>query len=90
MDENRNIPYFVHEGILSRMERQLKRLYIALIVLITALVLTNAGWLYAWMQYDYSSDTEILASQDGRGINVVGGGDVRFGPESIYQEDETP
>lgn len=85
-----SVPYFVHEGVLARMERQLKRLFITVIVLIVALVLTNGAWLWSWMQYDYSSGTEIWAEQDGRGINVVGGGDVRFGPESIYQEDETP
>lgn len=91
MDEEKNVvPYIVHEGVLARMERQLKRLFIVVIILIAALILSNGAWLYSWLQYDYSSGTEIWAEQDGRGINVVGGGDVRFGPESIYQEDETP
>lgn len=89
MDEEKNaVPYIVHEGVLARMERQLKRLFIAIIVLIAALVLSNGAWLYAWMQYDYSSE-HIEAEQDGRGINVVGGGDVRFGSESFYLEEET-
>lgn len=91
MDEEKNaVPYIVHEGVLARMERQLKRLFIAIIVLIAALVLSNGAWLYAWMQYDYSSEY-IEAEQDGRGINIVGGGDVRFGSESFYlEEKETP
>lgn len=95
MDEEKNaVPYIVHEGVLARMERQLKRLFIAIIVLIVALVLSNGAWLYAWMQYDYISEAEVItADQDGRGINIVGGGDVRFGSESYYYEDfetETP
>lgn len=88
MDEIKDVPYIVHEGILARMERQLKRLFLTVIVLIAALILSNGAWLYAWLQYDYDSEI-ITAEQDGRGINIVGGGDVQFGAESYYQE-ETP
>lgn len=87
MDEIKDVPYIVHEGILARMERQLKRLFVTAIVLIAALILSNGAWLYAWLQYDYASETEINAEQDGRGINIVGGGDVRFGAESYYSEE---
>lgn len=87
-EELREVPYIVHEGVMARMERQFKRLFIATLALIAALFLTNGLWLYAWLQYDYVSETEITADQDGRGINIVGGGDVHFGPESDYQEEE--
>lgn len=87
-DKRDDVPYIVHESILARMERQLKRLFITIIVLVAALVLSNGAWLYAWLQYDYDSQV-ITADQDGRGINIIGGGDVRFGTESYYQETET-
>lgn len=88
MDEEKVIPYFAHEGMLARMERQLKRLFITVIVLIAALIITNGAWLYSWMQYDYDSQI-ITADQDGRGINIIGGGDIQYGPESDNQK-ETP
>lgn len=88
MDEEKNIPYYAHEGMLARMERQLKRLFITVIVLIAALIITNGAWLYSWMQYDYDSQI-ITADQDGRGINIIGGGDIQYGPESNDQK-ETP
>ena len=89
MDEEKNaVPYIVHEGVLARMERQLRRQFITIIILIVALILSNSVWLYSFMQYDYSSEM-IMASQDGRGINIVGGGDVQFGTDSDYNS-ETP
>lgn len=88
MDEEKVIPYYAHEGMLARMERQLKRLFITVIVLIAALIITNGAWLYSWMQYDYDSQI-ITADQDGRGINIIGGGDIQYGPESNDQK-ETP
>lgn len=88
MDEEKNIPYYAHEGMLARMERQLKRLFITIIFLIAALIITNGAWLYSWMQYDYESQV-ITADQDGRGINIVGGGDIQYGPEGNDQK-ETP
>lgn len=47
----------------------IKRLWIALIVLIVLLAASNALWLYEWSQYD-TVTTEI--EQDGRGINIIG------------------
>lgn len=44
--ENVSVPYLVHEGVLARMERTIKRLWILCIVLIVLFVGTNAGWLY--------------------------------------------
>lgn len=72
------VPYIVHEGALARMERQIKRLFIILIVLICGLVVSNAAWIYAWCQYDYSAET---IAQDGEGINIIGGRDINYGPD---------
>lgn len=50
------VPYIVHESAMARNERAVKRLVIALIVAIALIFASNAIWLYAWMQYDYTSD----------------------------------
>ena len=40
-----NVPYIVHESSMARMERQIKRLWIAVLVLIAMLVATNGAWI---------------------------------------------
>ena len=51
-----HIPFVAHEDTLTRMERIIKRLVFALVITILLMFASNALWLYAWMQYDYSSD----------------------------------
>lgn len=40
-----NVPYIVHELSMARMERQIKRLWITVLVLIVMLVATNGAWI---------------------------------------------
>ena len=92
-NEPENVPYIVHESSMARMERQIKRLWIALIVAIVLLFASNAGWLYAWCQYDYSSE-EIVVEQDakdGGNANYIGNnGDIVNGlPESDSSKAQT-
>ena len=61
-----NVPYIVHESSMARMERQIKRLWIALIVVIAMLFASNAGWLIYESQF-----ATISYEQDGEGINNV-------------------
>lgn len=70
MDE-KHIPYIVYESGMARSERHIKRLIIALVICIFLIFISNAAWLYAWCQYDYSSE-EITYSQDGEGMNLIG------------------
>ena len=74
MDEKKDlesVPYFVHEGAVARMERVVKRLWVALIVTVLLMFATNALWLYEFTQYDFET---YEYSQDGRGINIIGDG----------------
>ena len=75
-----SVPYIVHESSMARMERQTKRLWIAVLLLIVMLVGTNAAWLYYESQF---SDivTTIEAEQGGSGVNIVSGGDLDYGAE---------
>ena len=40
-----SVPYIVHEASMARMERQIKRLWITVLVLIVMLVATNSAWI---------------------------------------------
>lgn len=90
MGEDTRVPYIVYEGTLARFERIIKRLWIVILLIVCLLVVSNAYWIYTWTQYDYSV-TAVTAQQDGRGINIVGGGNVAYGTESPdYYEDANP
>ena len=76
-----NVPYIVHEASMARMERQIKRLWITVLVLIVMLVATNGAWIWHESQF-YDIETTIEAEQDGSGVNIVSGGDLDYGAES--------
>ena len=65
------VPYIVHESDMARNERAIKRLVVALIVAIALMFASNAFWLWAWMQYDYTGE-ETVVTQDGEGLNIYG------------------
>lgn len=73
------IPYLVHEGIMARQERTIKRLWILCIVIFIALVATNAGWIYYEQQFEDQVITQELTQDSGEGGtntytgNIVGG-----------------
>ena len=84
-NENKSVsvPYVVHEATVARQERQLKRMWIALIVAVALMFFTNMIWAAVFISYDYSSEEIIIeAEQDGEGVNIVGGGNVDYGAES--------
>lgn len=84
MAQEKNIPYYAHEGAMARMERQLKRLWIALVTAIIALAVCNIAWIWYINQYDFES---IEYTQDGRGVNIIGDdNEVSHGTETSYQE----
>lgn len=74
-----NVPYIVHESSMARMERQIKRLWIALIVSIAMLFTSSAIFAWAWMQHDYESyeitaDGDSNANYIGQDGNIYNGG----------------
>ena len=64
------VPYIVHEASMARMERQIKRLWIAVIIAVCLLFASNAGWLIYESQFE-----KITYEQDGKGINNVNYGE---------------
>ena len=75
-----NVPYIVHESSMARMERQIKRLWITVLVLIVMLVATNGAWILYESQFS-DIETTIEAEQDCSGVNIVSGGYLDYGAE---------
>ena len=73
-----SVPYIVHESSMARVERQVKRGWIALIVAVCLLFASNAAWLLAWASYDYASYE--ATTDDGGVANIIGNdGDIYNG-----------
>ncbi len=85
------VSYYVHEGILARNERTIKRLVIALIIAFVLLFACNALWLWAWSQYDYESTESVVTAttsdvkvdaKDGIANYIGNDGDITNGEHS--------
>lgn len=63
-NETQYIPYIAFESSQARMERTNKRLWIAILVLIVALIGTNAGWIYYESQWQYVESTTVTQDLD--------------------------
>lgn len=92
-NQNVNVPYVVHEATVARQERQIKRMWIALIVAISMIFLMNMAWIGAWTSYDYSSEEIVVEqdAQDGGNNNYIGNdGDINNGvSEDNNSQEET-
>ena len=91
MPDTENIPYIVWEGEKAREERRHKRDFIIKIVLIVMLFLSNALWLYAWSQYDYSGYEEEITIDGGeRGFAGYIGhdGEINYGEDNSEEEND--
>lgn len=71
-DESVTVPYIVYEGELARQERKEKRLIIVIALTIILLFASNAAWLYAWMQYDYTSEESVSINGADGIANYIG------------------
>lgn len=81
--EPESVPYIVHEASMARMERQTKRLWIAVLLLIVMLVGTNAAWLHYESSFEDSVTTTYEAdATDGGNAIVNGDGEVNVNGES--------
>lgn len=66
MDNNTPmINYAAHEGMMARMERTIRRLWIICIILIILLAGTNAAWIY----YENSFEDVVVTQENDDGYN---------------------
>ena len=67
-----SMPYYVHEGAMSRLERIIKKLVLALIITVLLIFASNAIWLYAWLQYDYAGVENVDVNGESGIANYIG------------------
>lgn len=78
--EDKQIPFFVHEADMTRMERSNHRLWILCIVLSLMLIITNVCWIVyesQWETYEETTQevTQSAEAEDGSARNIFIGGD---------------
>lgn len=73
--EEKMIPYIAFESATARQERTIKRLWILCLVLIIALLGTNAGWIYYESSFEDVVVTQEATADGSSDINLqnVGG-----------------
>lgn len=75
----KDVPYIVYESEAARHERTVKRLITVIVLIVLLLVGTNMAWLYVFNQYDFSSTTTEITTDEGNtnlleaGANANGG-----------------
>lgn len=75
------VPYIVHQSAAARQERQMRRMWIVILVLIGALIGTNLAWIIYEAQfetvetiteeYDIQQDAEV-----GNNNSIINGGSI--------------
>lgn len=86
------VPFIVHEADMARMERNNKRLWIALILVIVLLVGSNIAWTVYENQYEDVVEETYTSEADGGGIAFVNrDGSVNYGESDVHtQENPNP
>ena len=74
MEQDKTIPFYAHEGIVARMERSNRRLWILCILLIVLLVGTNIAWIHYESQFVDEVTVTQEADTDGGGDAIVNNG----------------
>ena len=83
MDDKTQIPYIVYEAEMTRSERNFKRLWVVVIILISLLVATNLCWLAYESQFETVESTEITQENaDGYNNYIGNDGDITNGKAS--------
>ena len=65
------IPYEVFESAISRYDKIVHRLIIVLGIVIALLFISNAVWIYAWHNADFSKRETTVITKDGVS-NIIG------------------
>ena len=74
-----SIPYYLHEGEMFRLERLNKRWFIAFLIVLVMLFVTNVAWIIHEMQYKDEVWTYEIQQDSGEGgTNTYTDNTVRF------------
>ena len=83
------IPYVAHQSAAARQERQIRRMWIALIVAIALMFFTNMIWVGVFSSYDYSSEEIIVDAEDDGDANYIGQDGNIYNGEDNSEETQT-
>lgn len=85
------VPYIVHESAMARQERTIKRLWILLIIVFSAFVISNSIWIWYENQFVEESWTYEATTDNGGTAIANGDGEVYYNGEGeSYTENENP
>lgn len=77
------IPYIVHEGMMARQERTIRRLWILCIIIFVAFVGSNCAWMYYESQFTDEVTTSYTSdATDGGNAIINDSGEVTINGES--------
>ena len=84
------VPYIVHESAMARQERTIKRLWILLIIIFSAFVISNGVWSWYENQWETVETTVTQENDDGYN-NYIGEDGAIYNGEAncYYQEPQT-
>lgn len=80
-----SVPYAAFESSMSRAERIIKRLVIALIVIITLTFASNIGWLI-YANNNGNTSSNYTVTQSGNPTSIIGDGNDSVMPQSTPAE----
>ena len=70
------IPYIAHQSAAARQERQIRRMWVIVLVLIFALIGTNLAWIIYENSFEDYLITQEVEQDAENGVNNFVGGDV--------------
>lgn len=75
-----SVPFVVHESMMVRAERSVKRMWFLVLVLVLLLVGSNAGWLVYESQFETVEMVEEYTveqdSENGNTNSIINGGEI--------------
>lgn len=80
-----SIPYYVHEGEMTRMERLNKRWFLAFMIVLVMFFASNLAWVIYEMSYDtyyYAQEATAEGNGDAAALLSTGEGSVTFNGKS--------
>ena len=80
-----SVPYAAFESSMSRAERIIKRLVIALIVVIVLTFASNVGWLI-YANNNGNTSSSYTVTQQGNPISIIGNGNDSVMPQATPAE----
>lgn len=89
MEKPEKIDYIVYESALARMERTIKRLWILVIIVFAALVITNGAWIWYESQFEDITMTQDVTQDSGEGGTNNFNGNVVNGDYHGETENQT-